>query len=112
MEIAVNVGVRSFIVKLEDDGAHILHSKVVTGPTTHNPSQNPPDPASRNMVYVPKQSKGKEPINSTFVDSLIGKTVEHSSGLGQQMRSVAYGSQGDAFLLLLTGRLPESLGFR
>lgn len=89
VEITVDVGVHSFIVKLEDDGAHVLRSKVMQGPVPA------PAPASHNLVYVPKQPKDKEPFNSLVV-SYSGETVEHSSVLGQLTRSIASGSQGAA----------------
>lgn len=91
MEITVDVGVHSFIVRLEDDGVHVLRSKVVQGLVPALALA----PTSHNLVYVPKQPKGKEPFNSLVV-SHTGETVEHSSILGQLTRSIASGSQGTA----------------
>lgn len=79
IEMIVDVGVRSFKVKLEDDGVPVLRSKIIQGPVPVAPSpkkssdslslvsskplkpQNlhQPAPPSRSTHQIPREDKGK-----------------------------------------------------
>ena len=103
MQIAVDIGVRSFIVLLEDSGIPILRSKIVQAsaappkinassseqrdpitnsetdaPLTHAHSRQPP----RGTHQIPREAKGKTPVQVLPSVENFGKSVEHGSGHG------------------------------
>ncbi|KAH7657105.1 Zinc finger CCHC-type protein [Dioscorea alata] len=61
--LTVDVGVRSFLVRLEDDGAPIIRSKIIQGAAAASSSQrtsNPPDPTSA-IPSQPQSSSAGNP---------------------------------------------------
>lgn len=90
----MDVGVRSFKVKLEDDGIDVLRSKVIQGSVIHKSSQTTPDntnslpfaPPSRSSLHSSKADRGKGILSQSLVDDNPDETVECSSGLGHSTR--------------------------
>ncbi|KAH7666770.1 Zinc finger CCHC-type protein [Dioscorea alata] len=87
IDLTVDVGVRSFKVRLEDDGSHVIRSKIIHGPVAASnslktspalPSQ-PPPASSGNPLRFTREEKGKAPLPSTrSVESSDFAVASHS----------------------------------
>lgn len=91
LDVIVDVGVRSFMVRLQDDDVPTLRSKFIQGPaviTTTHPKVPPPPPTLpdtqpiRSVHQISREVKGKDPIPHVSSLNSYGKIVEHSSDLG------------------------------